>query len=241
MNQTFSHQALWFVLIGLLIIGTIGTWVFFYVSNQGDKVDLAKLASAAKQDMLELKSEAQKVSAETLAEEPYSLASQKEQIGEEQFASNNYGAAKQAYVEAGDYFRKSTAEANLRSAAAELNRLMESVVEVRQAMLSEKSAAENLGAKTKTRELYQNALKKELEGDKNFKEGDLSNLLTAQNAYAEARDGYEKAWDQLALITRLSQDAITETRYRAEGCLASRLRERDRRCGECTAVPTATL
>jgi serine/threonine-protein kinase len=199
-------KALWLSLVVIVAGIIVGTWFILNKSNQTGEVDFSELAGAAKQDMLDLKLEAQRVDAQNWAEQSYELAVQAEQRGDKEFVQGQYENARQAYVEARDYFRKSAEDAKLKVNRADLERLKDTVVQVKQAMLNQKSFAESVGAKTKASELYENALAKEREGDASLTKGDRSSLLAAQSAYADASDGYKKAAEHVELTASTRED-----------------------------------
>ncbi|MEE8299580.1 MAG: protein kinase, partial [Thermodesulfobacteriota bacterium] len=214
-TEKATPKALWFALIVILVvIGIAGSWLVFHDSNQGDRVDLSGPASAAKQAMLDLKSEAMNVDAESWAEATYKLALRAEQRGDKEFAADNVEAAKQAFVEAKDFFGKSLDEAKEAKrdadiATANFDQLKNIVAAVKQEMLREKTASEKVGANRNARKTFEKALGKQREGDMDFQVADKNSLLSAQKAYTDARDGFKAAREEGGLIVKLRNDAET--------------------------------
>ncbi|TDI80115.1 MAG: serine/threonine-protein kinase [Caldithrix sp.] len=201
-TEKSTPKALWFALIVILVvIGIAGSWLVFHDSNQGDRVDLSGPASAAKQTMLDLKSEAMKVDSENWAEATYKLALRAEQRGDKEFAADNVEAAKQAFVEAKDFFVKSLDEAKEAKrdadiATANFDQLKNIVAAVKQEMLREKTASEKVVANRNARKTFEKALGKQREGDMDFQVADRNGLLSAQIAYTDARDGFKAAREE---------------------------------------------
>ena len=107
-----SRNILRFVLTAVSIITVlVACWYYLNKLQQGDEVDLSEQASAAKHEMLNLKSEADNSNAKTWAEATYDLALQEEQKGKQEFEADKYQVAIQAFVEAKEFFRKSIKEA----------------------------------------------------------------------------------------------------------------------------------
>ncbi|MCH7979746.1 MAG: hypothetical protein IH935_12320, partial [Acidobacteria bacterium] len=113
--------------------------------------------------------EAQEADAETWAEATFRVALDAEQKAENEFKEETFLAAKEDFIEAGNLFRKSIAEAKTNfegaAASADLESLIEMVASARNNMLSEKSAAEKAGAPTTAKKIFNSALAKEKEAD----------------------------------------------------------------------------
>lgn len=131
-------------------------------------------------------------------------------------ADKNFAAAKQAYDSAGYHFRKSLDEAKTAASIAQagLDKLKEDVEAAKSEMLKAKLEAEKAEAGTKAPQLYENALRKEQEGDRNCAAGDRDGLGAALKAYTDAADGYKKALEETKSIA--SSAAIARLREGAE-------------------------
>lgn len=107
-----SRNILRFVLTAVAIITVfIAGWYYLHELKQGDEVDLFEQASAAKLEMLNLKSEADNANSKTWTTITYNLALQEKKKGDQEFEAGEYQVAIQAFVEAKEFFRKSIEEA----------------------------------------------------------------------------------------------------------------------------------
>lgn len=214
--------------IGLLIVILIagaagGGWYFLKNSSSEalqpepepehekpvDAAELSKPAGVAKQEMLSLRSEAEKVEADTKASEIYQLALQDVQKGEEEFTNQNYETAQTYYTNAADNFKKAIDEVNRQAVMAEqdLNKIQDLVTSVQQEMLKAKGDVEKSVNSEQAKKSFQQALNKETSGDKNFKTGTKESLMLAQKDYTAARDLYKQAGKQAERLTRLRNSA----------------------------------
>lgn len=188
----------------MLVIAGLAGW-FFFVKQPGSQSisNLPEIVSSEKQKIIAIKSDARKANAGVLAADLFDLALKAEQRGDQQFANKNYEVAKEAYVEAADYFTKSI-DAAEKTKTANINQFRENVTKLKQEMLQEKSVATRAKANTNAKKLFNEALAYEIKGDKSFQAGTRDDLVAAQNSYRNASEGYKTA--------RLNVESSTSSR-----------------------------
>ena len=216
-SKKASSKTLWYILAGVLVgLLAVGTWLFLRESEQPSKEakevakpELLEPASAARQRMLNQKQEAQQAEGEKGAPATYKLALEAEQKGNTEFDEGDYAAAKQTFGDAGDLFAKSVDEAKKNAAASEsdLSKLNAIVKSLKDDVHREKVAAERSGGKKLAADLFEKAIAREQEGDRNFQLGTREGYLSAQQHYVDARDAYKRASAQLIAAGKLKDDA----------------------------------
>ncbi|MGH7453171.1 MAG: hypothetical protein ACRENG_17610, partial [bacterium] len=213
-KSKLSGKRLWLGMAAVVLIGVVvGAWFLWFRPNSpippgpgGTQPDFSQKATAAKEEMLKAKTEAEQASAERWAPETYQQALKEEQRGNDEFSQGNFASAWRAYNAAMEKFGSSTEEGRSNTEAASLNEIKEEAAKEGQAMLKEKKQAEAVGAKTKARELFDKAIEKAEEGRKSFDRGDRDGYFAAQKFYAEARDGFRKAGEEAA-FAKLADEA----------------------------------
>jgi serine/threonine protein kinase len=169
-------------------------------------IDSSGPAAAARNDVLGLKTAAEKAGAPTLGRAKYDEAVRLVKKGDDEFRSGAYGSARQSFEQSGTLFRKSVDDAKSAAAAASasLSGLREMVSSAREEMLAEKTKTTG---KAVTGPKYTEALNFEHEGDRNRKSENLEALQGARNSYLQARDGYRNANEESERLAGLKRDA----------------------------------
>ncbi|MCB0594538.1 MAG: hypothetical protein H6557_22000 [Lewinellaceae bacterium] len=161
----------------------------------GEDNRLKQPALSAREEMRNLKNEADDARSGTLAEPAFNAALQQERLADSEFQAGNYSQAEVAYRKAGELYKKSRNEAQAKAIGLEpdLSVTKRNVESLKREMLREKAVAQQADAMAMAPGLFENALKKEQAGDRNFRADTKNGYLAAQAAYAEAKDGYRNA------------------------------------------------
>ncbi|MCH8021160.1 hypothetical protein IH785_15025, partial [candidate division KSB1 bacterium] len=207
-----SGKGLRFAIIALIVLAIgAGGWYYFGSLSKATKKELAGAASSARELMLSTKTEAQEADAETWAEATFRVALDTERKAENEFKEETFLAAKEDFIEAGNLFRKSIAEAKTNfegaAASADLESLIEMVASARNNMLSEKSAAEKAGAPTTAKKIFNSALAKEKEADQASKTENRESLLASRNVFLGATAEYKNAQVKARAVAKLKKDS----------------------------------
>ena len=206
-----SGKGLRFAIIALIVLAIgAGGWYYFGSLSKATKKVLAGSASSARELMLSTKTEAQEADAETWAEATFRVALDTERKAENEFKEETFLAAKEDFIEAGNLFRKSIAEAKTNfegaAASADLGSLKEMVASVRINMLKEKSAAEKAGAPKMAKKIFNSAFAKEKEADQASKTENRESLLASRNVFLGATAEYKNARVKARAVAKLKKD-----------------------------------
>ncbi|MGH7490956.1 MAG: protein kinase domain-containing protein [bacterium] len=207
-------KGLWVGLAGLVVVAAASAWFLWLrpdlqTPSEPSKpsLDFSQRAAAAKQEMLLAKAQAQQADAQRWASNTYQRAAQSELSGEQEAAQGIWGSASQAYEAATKLFKEATKEATNNAAVADLDMLKNRIKQVQQDMLREKMLAEKAGAPTKTKMLFEQTVRKEQEGNREFDVHQRSNYLNAQKLYGEARDEYRQIKQEALRLTQAAEAA----------------------------------
>jgi len=207
-----SGKGLKFAIIALIVLAIgAGGWYYFGNLSKATKKELAGSALSERELMLGSKTEAQEVQAETWAEATFKLALVAERKAEKEFKEETFLAAKLNFIEAGNLFRTSIAEAKTNSeaavASADVESLKEMVATARSNMLKEKSAAEKAGAPTTAKKIFNSALAKEKEADQASKTETREGLLASRNVLLGATAEYKNAKVKARAAAKVRKDS----------------------------------
>ncbi|MCI0699298.1 protein kinase [candidate division KSB1 bacterium] len=209
----------WMLLAAVAVLGVAGVGGWYLLSGSksgtpdstsGERADLSGPATAAKEALAPLKTEAGEAGVETWAAETYRRAVETEQKGDRELAQGNYAEAKQTYEAAVDSFRAAIAVAR-RGVTSEmikdLDQLKTRVANTKREMQKARLAAEKVNAETFAAAPFASAARLEREGGQNEALGSNAGLIAAHQAYVEAANGYTKAKRQVDLMIQARVEA----------------------------------
>lgn len=207
-TKTLSKY-LWVGIPTILLVSLIGWFFLSYLGKDSSdpRTGLAEAAESAKQEMLQLKNQAEGIGAPNLAAEIYKEALRLEQEAEDAFTTGNYEAALKDYTQSKEKYQQAIGETNRKKSTENLSLLMESARQVHKTMLEEKSAAEKAGAKNLAARQFSQAERFEKQGDQDMQTGDEAGYQNARNNYEKAADGYKRAREQAEKTANTSPEA----------------------------------
>ncbi|HUI09114.1 MAG TPA: protein kinase [Bacteroidota bacterium] len=165
-------------------------------------------ALAARSEMSIQEETARKAGAPTTDAAGFAKAHVLQDRGDGEFRAKSYGAARQAFEEAGALFRKSSDAAKADAASsADISELKQMITSARGEMLGEKSAAQKSAGNPALLPTFNDGLKSEREGDRLARSSSGEDLQNARKAYLNARDLYRKSNEDAAVQAALRTDA----------------------------------